>query len=243
MSNLKFADQPLRALSSMATKALLKDLCAEFVQQSGMALELESTGGVDAAKRVAAGEPVDLVLLASDAIDRLMNAGQVLAQSRGDWVLSSIAMAVPSDQPTPDIHDEASLRVAVQRATRIAYSTGPSGNYLELLFERWGLTAEVKAKLVVPPPGVPVGSLIASGEVTLGFQQRSELVSLKGIHLLGDLPADVAHTTIFSSALGLHLSQSPERQQAVRQWQTFLMSDATAQVKLRHGMRALSHSA
>ena len=243
MSTLKFAEQPLRALSSMATKALLQDLCDEFVQQNGIALNLESTGGVDAAKRVAAGEAVDLVLLASDAIDRLLSAGQVLAQSRGDWVLSSIAMAVPSDHPAPDIHDQASLRAAVEQAARIAYSTGPSGSYLEQLFERWGLAAEVKAKLVIPPPGVPVGSLIASGEATLGFQQRSELVNLKGINVLGDLPADVAHTTIFSSALGLHLSQLPERQQAVRQWQAFLMSDATAQVKLRHGMRPLSHPA
>lgn len=243
MSTLTFADRPLRALSSMATKALLNDLCEDFVRQHGFALDLESTGGVDAAKRVASGEEVDLVLLASDAIERLMAAGQVMAHSRGDWVLSSIAMAVPSGHAHPDIRDEASLRAAVQQASRIGYSTGPSGNYLEQLFERWGLAGEVKAKLVVPAPGVPVGKLIANAEVTLGFQQRSELVNLKGIDLLGDLPTDVAYTTVFSSALGLHLGQSPERLAAVRQWQSFLTSDATAQAKLRHGMRPLSHSA
>jgi molybdate transport system substrate-binding protein len=151
-------------------------------------------------------------------------------------------MAIPSGHARPHIHDEASLRLAVQQAQRIGYSTGPSGAYLEQLFERWGLSAEVKAKLAVPAPGVPVGRLIASGEVSLGFQQRSELINLKGIDLLGDLPADVAHTTIFSSALGLTLSQDPDRLEATRQWQSFLMSDATAQVKLSHGMRPISHS-
>lgn len=240
MSPLTFANQPLQGLSSMATKALLHDLTQAFTAHSGMAVKVESTGGVDAAKRVAAGEAIDLVLIASDAIDRLMAAQQVLPNSRVDWVQSDIAMAVRDGDPAPAIHDEASLKAAVAAARSLGYSTGPSGAYLEQLFERWGLTEVVRAKLVVPPPGVPVGALIAQGEVALGFQQRSELVNLPGLQVLGDLPSDVAYTTTFSSALGLHLAQDPQRLAAVQAWQTFLASEATASAKQRHGMRALA---
>lgn len=220
----------------MATKALLHDLCTEAGEIGGWSLSVESIGGVDAAKRVAAGEVVDLVLLASDAIDRLMAAGQVMPQSRGDWVLSSVAMAVPAAAPRPDIHNEATLQAAVAAAASVGYSTGPSGAYLEQLFARWGMSDAVKAKLVVPPPGTPVGALIASGQVALGFQQRSELVHLQGITLLGDLPSDVAYTTIFSSALGASLAQDPQRLAAARAWQQHLMSAATEAAKRRHGM-------
>lgn len=221
----------------MATKALLQDLSAAFSAASGIAVEVESTGGVDAAKRVANGEKVDLILLASDAIDRLMANGQAMPASRGDWVLSSVAMAVPAGAPKLRITDEASLRAAVEAASSIGYSTGPSGSYLERLFQSWGLTEAVKAKLVVPAPGVPVGALIAKGQVSLGFQQRSELTGLAGITLLGDLPEDIAYTTIFSSALGLALAHDPERQRATQMWQAFLMSPQTAEVKRRHGMQ------
>ena len=232
--------RPLKALSSMATKALLKDLCGEFAPSQAWPLEIESTGGVDAAKRVAAGEAVDLVLLASDAIDRLMSAQQVMPHSRGDWVLSSVAMATPASAPRPDIHDEASLKAAVAAAPSIGYSTGPSGVYLEQLFARWGMSEAVKAKLVVPPPGTPVGALIASGQVALGFQQRSELIHLQGITVLGDLPSDVAYTTIFSSALGLSLAQDPQRLAAAQAWQQHLMSSATTEAKRRHGMQPVT---
>ena len=49
---------------------------------SPQAVHVESVGGVDAAKRVQAGEAFDVVVLAADAIDNLVAAGRVLAGSQ-----------------------------------------------------------------------------------------------------------------------------------------------------------------
>ena len=87
----------------------------------------------------------------------------------------------------PDVADEAALKRAVLAARRISYSTGPSGVHLAKLFERWGIAAEIASRLVQAPPGVPVGSLVARGDVDLGFQQLSELMHLDGIDVLGRL--------------------------------------------------------
>lgn len=54
----------LTAISSMATRAVLAELATGFEARHGVAVVIESVGGVDAARRVAAGEPFDLVLLA-----------------------------------------------------------------------------------------------------------------------------------------------------------------------------------
>jgi len=112
--------------------------------------------------------------------------------------------------------------------------------YLEKLFERWGVLDVIKTRLVVPPPGKPVGSLVASGEVALGFQQLSELISLSGIEIIGQLPADVAFITTFCAAIPSGLSQDLERVQAVQDFFRFLSSEPTAQVKRTQGMRPLS---
>ena len=79
----------------MATRQVLADLVAGFAQQSGTQAAIESVGGVDAAKRVAAGEAFDVVILASDAIDKLMAAGHLVHGSKVDWVHSGVAVAVP----------------------------------------------------------------------------------------------------------------------------------------------------
>lgn len=228
------AVRPLLGLSSMATRALLAELLADWQAQGGTPVAMTSIGGVDAAKRVAAGEAVDVVVLASDAIDKLLAAGHLLAGSRVDLVHSAVAVAVPAGAPVPDIGSEAALRAAVLAAPTIGYSTGPSGTALLALFERWGIVAQVQPKLVQARAGVPVGSLVASGEVALGFQQRSELVGVAGITLLGDLPPAVAINTIFSGAV----AATSTRPDAVRALLAWLAAPGTAAAKQRHGMAA-----
>lgn len=192
---------PLRCVSSMATRLALAELAASFEAGQGLAVQLESVGGVDAARRVAAGEAFDVVCLASDALEALAQAGHLRPGSLQPLARSPIAVAVPAGAALPDIATEAALRDAVRAATSIGYSTGPSGRHLAGLFARWGLEAEVAAKLRTPPPGTPVGALVVAGEVALGFQQLSELKHLKGIRLLGGLPAGCDFVTTFSGAI------------------------------------------
>lgn len=225
---------PLSGISSMATRLLLADLLAAWQGQGGQPVSVESVGGVDAARRVAAGEAVDLVVLASDAIDKLIASGHLLPGSRVDLVQSGVAVAVPAGAPLPDISSEPALRAAVLAAPSIGYSTGPSGTQLLQLFDRWGITAQVQGRLVQARAGVPVGSLVASGDVALGFQQWSELLHLPGITLLGSLPAPVQINTIFSGAV----AASSHQPAAVRALLAWLAAPDTAAIKQGHGMAA-----
>ena len=224
----------IRGISSMATRQVLADLVVAFAQQGGPAVAIESVGGVDAARRVRAGEAFDVVILAADAIDQLIAAGCVLADSRVDLVHSGVAVAVRAGAPRPDIGSEAAVRAAVQAARTIGYSTGPSGVALAKLFARWGLADALADKLVTPPPGVPVGSLVESGYVELGFQQYSELINLGGIDVLGPLPPAIQITTTFSA--GICATATPGQAAAVREMLAFMASPAAADAKRRQGM-------
>jgi molybdate transport system substrate-binding protein len=216
----------------MATRQVLADLAAGYERQTGRTVAIESVGGVDAAKRVQAGEPFDVVILASDAIDKLVAGGHAAAGSRVDLVRSGVAVAVPAGASRPDIASEAAVKQAVLAASTIGYSTGPSGTALMKLFERWGIAQDVQARTVQAKPGIPVGSMVASGEVALGFQQYSELKDLAGIDVLGPLPPAIQIETVFSGAV-CAASNQPE---AVRELLAFMASAATAETKRRHGM-------
>jgi molybdate transport system substrate-binding protein len=222
----------IHVISSMATRQVLAELGGAWEQRAGCLARIESVGGVDAARRVQAGEPFDAVVLASDAIDKLVESGAVIACSKVDLVRSPVAVAVRAGAPLPEISTEQSLRCAVQSATSIGYSTGPSGTALMRLFERWGIADEVQQRLVQAPPGVPVGSLVASGEVAFGFQQLSELIHLEGIAIVGSLPDPVQIITTFSGALCAGSSQA----EAVRRMLAFMASPEADAAKRRHGM-------
>jgi molybdate transport system substrate-binding protein len=223
----------VRIISSMATRRLLADLVAAFSASSPQAdVSVESVGGVDAAKRVAAGEPFDGVVLAAGAIDQLIAQGHVVAGSRVDLVKSPMAAAVRVGATRPPIETAENVRQAILSARQIGYSTGPSGDHLIALFERWGMASLVKERLVQARPGIPVASLVASGEADLGFQQLSELLHVDGIEILGLLPDALQGTTVFSAGIA---SVSTQRDR-VRECLAFMASPAVAAIKRQHGM-------
>ena len=221
----------------MATRQLLKELLALYADQGGCTLQLESVGGVDAAKRVQAGEAFDIVFLASDAIDKLVVAGHLDASSKINLADSGVALAVRAGAARPDIASAEAVRAAVLAARNLSYSTGPSGVALAKLFEAWGIADQIKDRIVTAPPGVPVGSLVARGEVELGFQQLSELIHLEGIELLGNLPDAIQITTTFSAAIG----NGSAHKEAARALLTFLASEQAAAAIRSQGMEPASH--
>ena len=216
----------------MATREVLAQLAAQYQQASAQTVSASSAGGVDVSRRVQTGVPVDVVVLASNAIDQLIADGKLRAGSRVDLVRSGIAIALRAGAPRPDIGSEQAVRDLVLSARTIGYSTGPSGLYLEKLFERWGILAEIKSRTVQAPPGVPVGSLVARGEIELGFQQLSELLHLPGITVLGALPDAIQSITTFSAAVGASSTQ-PE---AARAFIAFMAAPAATAAKQLHGM-------
>jgi molybdate transport system substrate-binding protein len=224
----------LKGISSMATKLVLADLVLPWQQRTGQRVVIESVGGVDAARRVAAGEAFDVVFLASDAIDKLLASGHLLPGSRVDLVRSGVAVAVREGAPRPDISSEEAVRAAVLNARSLSYSTGPSGVALARLFERWGIADQIKDRIVTPPPGIPVGSLVAKGDVELGFQQLSELMHLPGISVLGPLPDAIQIVTTFSAGV----CATTQHAEAVRALLTAMNAPETAETKRRHGMDA-----
>ncbi|RZF27440.1 ABC transporter substrate-binding protein [Paraburkholderia sp. UYCP14C] len=230
--NAHAALAPITGISSMATRQLLAELATSYERRTGQRVAIESVGGVDAARRVEDDEVFDIVVLAADAIERLVVTGCVEAASRVALARSGIAAAVAAGQAQPDIATAAALRDAVLGARSIGYSTGPSGTYLLKLFERWGIAGQIAPRLVKAPPGVPVGTLVARGEVALGFQQTSELIHVPGIDVLGELPAAVQSTTTFTAAICTVARQRKAAQALL----AFLASPEADGAKLQNGM-------
>jgi molybdate transport system substrate-binding protein len=225
----------IKGVSSMATRQLLTELVADYQKQANIDIQIESIGGVNAAKRVQAGEAFDVVFLSSESIDQLIASGHIDPTSKVNLVNSGVAVAVKAGATTTDISSEAAVKAAVLAAKTLSYSTGPSGVALAKLFERWGIAEQIAKRIVQTPPGVPVGSLVAKGEVELGFQQLSELIHLDGISIVGPLPPEIQITTTFSAGVCTASTQAD----AVKAMLNYMASPAATAAKLRQGMEVI----
>lgn len=228
---------PIACLSSMATKKLLGELAGLCESRTGWPVAVESIGGVDAARMVRSGDLLDLVVLAGGVMEALENEGRLLAGSRRRLAVSTTAFAVRAGTALPDLSSPEALRQALLQAPSIGYSTGPSGNHLLALIERWGLGSSLAERLVKAPPGFPVGSLVASGQAALGFQQYSELFEVPGIAVITDIAPDARATTVFTGAVATTCASPGPAEAALA-----VMTSAEAADLCRHcGLAPPSH--
>jgi molybdate transport system substrate-binding protein len=222
----------IAGLSSMATRHILADLARDYERRGGVRVDFRSMGGVEAAKLVRAGEPMDVVALASKVMRALEAEGHIAKGSIVDFARSEIAIAVGDGAQPPAVDSEQTVRQAMLAAKRVCYSTGPSGDHLKALCEKWGMVESVLGRALVAPPGVPVASLVARGDADLGFQQLSELIGQPGIEVVGPLPPEIQAVTVFSAGV----SSASAEPDATRALVSYLASAQTGDVKRRHGM-------
>ena len=222
----------INVISTQATQEAYLELAPQFERLSGHKVKTVFNGTLNVQKRLADGEPYDLVIMAGPAIDEQIKLGKALAGSRVDFAKSGTGVAVRKGTAKPDISSADALKKTLLAAKSIGYSTGPSGLYMLGVFEKLGIAEQVKAKLKQTPSGVFVGTLIANGEAEVGFQQISELMHFAGIDYVGPLPGELQRMTVFSA--GIH---SGARQgDAARALVKFLTAPAAAPVIRKHGL-------
>jgi len=191
----------IKVLSTQATEQSYRELVPRFERATGHKVMTVFTGTLDADKRLAAGETYDLLIMSRPSIEQHIKDGKLAAGSRVDIAKSGVGIGVKTGAKKPDIGSTEALKKTLLAAKSIGYSTGPSGNYVIALFQRLGIAEQMKPKLKQTPTSVFVGSIIASGEVELGFQQISEISHFGGVDYAGPLPADVQEYTTFSSGI------------------------------------------
>jgi molybdate transport system substrate-binding protein len=216
----------IKVLSTQAVEGAYRELVPHFEKASGHKVTTTFAGTLDAQRRIAAGETYDVIIMAGPAIDDLIKSGKVAPGSRVDLASSGVGVAVRAGAPKPDIHSTEAFKKTLLSAKSIGYSSGPSGAYLAGLFGRLGIADQIKSKLKQTPSGVFVGSIIASGEVEIGFQQVSELAHFPGIDYVGPLPNDIQMVTVFSSGMQI----GAKSVDAAKAWIAFLTSPPAAAV-------------
>jgi molybdate transport system substrate-binding protein len=227
----------LRVVSSGGFAQAYKDLSGAYEQTSGNHLVSEWGPSMGATRnaipaRLARGEPVDVVIMVGDALDKLMAEGKLEPGSKVVLAQSPIACAVRHGAAKPDIGTVDGLRKAFLSAQHVAYSDSASGEYIKReLMDKLGIRAQMEGK-AAQIPATPVGEIVAHGDADFGCQQRSELQPVKGIDIVGLLPPEVQLKTEFSAAV-VRGSRHPDEARALLR---FLAAPANAQAIAATGL-------
>jgi molybdate transport system substrate-binding protein len=184
--------------------------------------------------RMERNEPVDVVIMAHDGLQRLVAEGWVLADSQTALARSPIGVAVPAGAARPDLSSVEALKRALIDCRSLAISTSASGIFLSRLFDEMGLTQALAGKLV-RADAEPVGNILARGEAEIGFQQASELLPITGIDYVGPLPQPMQSLTVFSAGVAAGSGMA----RAARELISYFAGPAAVAAIRRSGMQPL----
>jgi molybdate transport system substrate-binding protein len=195
----------IKVMSSAGFSEAYRILIPEFERSTGQRIETirgPSMGDRPEAvpNRIARGEPVDVVIINTEALDRLIADGKVVVASRVELARAPIGGVVRAGARKPDIGTVDALKRTLMEAKSIAYSDSGSGVYLStVLFPRLGIVEQIREKSRMIRGSV--AQAVARGEAEIGFQTMSELLSVQGVDQLGPIPAEVQKSQSFSAGI------------------------------------------
>jgi len=201
----------IKVLTAGAFKQVLLVLVPDFEKQTGHKVVLENDTVGALTKRIEGGEAFDLAVLTPAAVNDLSTKGKFVAGSRTNLGRVGVGVVVKEGAPKPDISSVDAFKKTLLAAKSVAYidpaAGGSSGIYVAGLLDKLGVAADVKPKAKLIPGGA-VAEHIARGEAEIGIHQISEILPVKGITLVGPLPADIQNYTVYAAGLGTNGKES-----------------------------------
>jgi len=229
------AGAEIKVLTAGAFKQVLLALLPDFERASGHKVTVANDTVGALTKRIAGGEVFDLAVLTPKAVDDLAKEGKFVAGSRASLARVGVGVVVKDGTPKPDISSVAAFKQALLAAKSVAYidpaAGGSSGIYVAGLLDKLGIAGEVKPKAKLIPGGA-VAEHVAKGEAELGIHQISEILPVKGVTLVGPLPAEIQNYTVYAAGISAHAKESDAAKALLKT----LTSPAAAEVLKSKGM-------
>jgi molybdate transport system substrate-binding protein len=230
-----------KVLTTGAFKQVVVAVAADYQKRTGHSVEIQNDTAGAIAKRVAAGESFDVVVLPPAALNAFASSEVVDKNSVISLAKVGIGVAVKEGTAHPPLTTVDDFKRLIANARRVALinpaSGGSSGIYLEGLFQRMGIADEVTSKAVLVNGGL-VAEKLLTGEADVAIHQISEILPVTGAALVGPLPESIQNYTTYAAAL--HAS-SPKRELANAFLQSFSSAQGSATIREK-GMLALSAS-
>ena len=197
----------LKVLSGNGPRAAVRELCMQFAQATGTAVDVQLDVNPEVVRRGIAGEAFDVAVGNPSTIEQLIAAGKVVAGSLADIGTAGLAVGIRVGAAKPDLSSVEGFRRALVAANAVAFPAhGASGLYFAGLVDRLALTREMQGKLR-PMPAEDCVEVVARGEADLVVVVATRMVGVPGIDVIGPIPEALQTKIGFAAGLSASTKQ------------------------------------
>jgi molybdate transport system substrate-binding protein len=193
----------IHVMSGGAPQEVFARLTPKFEQQTGHKVKFTYAVITALREKLAAGEKADVLVMPVPVLDGFAKDGKLLTGARATFGALGLSVVVKEGAARPDISSKEKFRNAMLAARSVVHATPgktPSGTHMGKVMEQLGI-ADAVAKKVIHKPALDGGvQMVATGEAEIGIYPASEVVSVKGLSVVGALPAGIDLTIVYGGA-------------------------------------------
>ena len=213
----------IKVLSAGAVEPGMHAFAQAVKRELGHDLKIQFNTTPQIAKRLAAGEVYDILILPPAALEQAGKDGKVAADTRVAIGRVGAGIVVRTGATAPDVATVDALKQALLSADSVVYNTASSGIYLDKLFEKMGVLEKLKPKTTrYPDAGAVMEHVIKGKGNEIGFGPITEIkqYEAKGLKLVGPLPAEVQNYTSYDAAVMTGAASAEAARAVLRQLAT-----------------------
>jgi len=203
VTSMSVSATEIRVMSGGAPKEVFAQLTPKFEQQTGNKVVFVYDVLTALREKIVAGEKADVLVMPVPMLDGYVKDGKLRANSESTFGTVGISVVVKEGASQPDISTKDKFREAMLSARSIVHATPgktPSGTHMGKVMEQLGI-ADAVAKKVVHRPALEGGvQLVAEGKADIGIYPASEIANVKGVAVVGPLPAGIDLNIVYGAA-------------------------------------------
>lgn len=193
----------LRILAGAGMAGVWADLKPQFEQASGHRLDLFFGTTPNLIKEATTGRPFDAGIVPADVLQDPAARARFAAGATIEVARAGLGVAVRSGAPKPDIGTPEAFKKALLNVSSIAtVPESATGYSIARVFQRLGITEQMKAKTKAQPGPAQVVAVVASGEVELALFLVNVLTT-PGLDVVGPFPPELQEDVVFAAALSV----------------------------------------
>jgi len=194
----------IKLLSAGAVQPGLVRVIEAFRGETGNDVNVVFATAPAIRKRLGEGDAADVVIAPTDLLDELVKAGNAQAAERVIVGRIGVGVMVRGGAPLPKIATVDEFKQSLLNAESIVHNQASTGIYLQGLFVRLGIAAQLAAKTTRYPDFAPVRDHISKGkgaEIGLGATTVIIEAEAKGLKFVGPLPSEIQNYTTYGATV------------------------------------------
>ncbi len=204
MFSLVSKAESLTILSAGAVEPGLVKVVEDFEKKTGHKVSIQFGTSPQLSQKLSSNVVADVLVAPVSVMQDQISAGRVIQTNPPVIGKVGAGITVRNALTSPAVASVEEFKQTLLQSESIVYNTASTGVYLDKLFEKMGISEQLKPKTQKFANGDMVLTHIINGkgkEIGFGAIPEIKMYETKGLRLVGPLPAEIQNYTSYAAAV------------------------------------------